>query len=107
MVVSSASRGGGRSLRLFSVSLVGNRLCWVILSLSWRDSRVKYTMLGSCLGEKKFEQQISSLADIQFAKILHLRKRVFGSMPGSLPILICLRYVSRRAMLGGEGPAIG
>ena len=72
MMVSSASRGGGRSLSLNSVSLVVNCGWLRILSFSGREKREKITMVGSCLGEKKLEQVTSILAEIQFAKMLHL-----------------------------------
>ena len=52
MVESSASLGGGRSLRLFLVSLVWKSVWDVILFISELEWKVKMTRLGSCLGEK-------------------------------------------------------
>ena len=52
MVESSASRGGGRSLRLFLVSLVWKSVWEVTLFISELEWKVKMTRLGSCLGEK-------------------------------------------------------
>ena len=100
MVVSSASRGGGRSFSLRSVSLVLNPAWLRILSLAGRVSREKITMLGSCLGEKKFLELTLIVEDIQHANMLHLSKTVPSVLPGSSSCsLNCRRKVSLRAIL--------
>ena len=64
----------------------------MIESLSGRELRLKITMLGSCLGEKKFRQGTFMAVVIQLARILHLSRSCPVELPGSsLPSLICRR----------------
>ena len=83
MVVSTASRGGGRSLSFSSASLVGKRVWVRIFSLQGRESRVKITMLGSCLGGKKLRELTLMAEEIQHANMLHLSKTFPRALLGS------------------------
>ena len=100
MVVSSASRGGGRSLSFKSASLGMNWVWLRILSFSARVSREKITMEGSCLGGKKLRELTLMAEEIQFANMLHLSKTFPKVLLGSsFCNLNCRRKVARRAIL--------